>query len=252
MTGGELQALRAAREVATARAREAAEAHAAAARALRKFYGFRGEVTAEHAAAREAERKARGALWNSKRDLRLARKAAKAAEQAAGVTESGEPLTHCQICARQIKSAGGVIAHHGYTRPGDGWQTASCYGARRLPYEVSRDAIPAAVQWAREAAERQRAFAAGMRASPPATLREAPDKYSRREPREATRPEGFNPAADPGAYRPYDNAGLYQMLFFGAVRLAERMAEYADRDAVTFQKRWDEWPGATLDTCGKV
>jgi hypothetical protein len=49
--------------------------------------------------------------------------------------------THCQICGRDIKSAPGLIAHHGYRRPG-GWQTPSCPGARRLPYEISCDALP--------------------------------------------------------------------------------------------------------------
>ena len=44
----------------------------------------------------------------------------------------------CQICARDILASKGVIAHHGYERP---WhshlQTASCGGARALPFECS-------------------------------------------------------------------------------------------------------------------
>lgn len=47
----------------------------------------------------------------------------------------------CQCCARQIFAETGVIAHHGYERPGFGYQTASCMGARELPFEVSRDAL---------------------------------------------------------------------------------------------------------------
>lgn len=38
----------------------------------------------------------------------------------------------CQVCGRQhgsINGQGHVVAHHGYERPGDGWQTASCAGA---------------------------------------------------------------------------------------------------------------------------
>jgi len=50
-------------------------------------------------------------------------------------------ITTCQICGRAIKSAKGLIAHHGYQRPGHGWQTGSCYGARHLPFEVSRDTL---------------------------------------------------------------------------------------------------------------
>jgi len=50
-------------------------------------------------------------------------------------------ITTCQICARAIKAKKGMIAHHGYQRPGTGWQTRSCYGARHLPFEVSRDTL---------------------------------------------------------------------------------------------------------------
>jgi hypothetical protein len=47
----------------------------------------------------------------------------------------------CQCCGRAIHANLGTIAHHGYERPGDGWQTASCMGAKELPFEVSRDAL---------------------------------------------------------------------------------------------------------------
>ena len=47
----------------------------------------------------------------------------------------------CQICGRPILAETGVIAHHGYQRPGDGWQTSSCFGARHLPFEISRDRL---------------------------------------------------------------------------------------------------------------
>jgi hypothetical protein len=62
-----------------------------------------------------------------------------AAEKAA---KTKDQMT-CQICARLIHAAHGVIAHHGYSRPsrGSGWQTASCLGARFAPYEVSRERI---------------------------------------------------------------------------------------------------------------
>jgi hypothetical protein len=44
----------------------------------------------------------------------------------------------CQCCARRILAETGEIAHHGYQRPGTGWQTASCFGAKALPFEVDR------------------------------------------------------------------------------------------------------------------
>ena len=49
----------------------------------------------------------------------------------------------CQCCGGDVAVEGGEAewqrtrtAHHGYTRPGYGWQTASCEGARSLPYEL--------------------------------------------------------------------------------------------------------------------
>lgn len=47
----------------------------------------------------------------------------------------------CQICGRPIHAATGTIAHHGYERPGNGWQTQSCPGAKHLPFEQSRDEL---------------------------------------------------------------------------------------------------------------
>jgi len=52
----------------------------------------------------------------------------------------------CQICGRPILAERGKIAHHGYQRPGQGWQTASCYGAMKLPFEVSRDDLGAYIK----------------------------------------------------------------------------------------------------------
>lgn len=47
----------------------------------------------------------------------------------------------CQCCGRDILAETGVIAHHGYERPGGGYQTLSCFGARHLPFEVCRDTL---------------------------------------------------------------------------------------------------------------
>lgn len=55
-------------------------------------------------------------------------------------------MSTCQICGRDIKAKNGLIAHHGYRRPDYGWQTQSCMGARNLPYEVSCDVIPVAIE----------------------------------------------------------------------------------------------------------
>lgn len=56
---------------------------------------------------------------------------------AAAKAREGHEMT-CQCCARGIFAERGKIAHHGYERPGDGWQTASCMGAMYAPFETSR------------------------------------------------------------------------------------------------------------------
>lgn len=49
----------------------------------------------------------------------------------------------CPVCFRAIAVVGGTMAHHGYTRPDSGWQTASCHGIRFKPLEVSSEGL----QW---------------------------------------------------------------------------------------------------------
>ena len=66
---------------------------------------------------------------------RADRAAAKASLQQAEY-EAGAQMT-CQLCGRLIRSKHGIIAHHGYTRPGGGWQTSSCDGTHHPPLEVS-------------------------------------------------------------------------------------------------------------------
>lgn len=47
----------------------------------------------------------------------------------------------CQCCGQRFLANTGLMAHHGYQRPGGGWQTSSCMGARYLPFEVNRDRL---------------------------------------------------------------------------------------------------------------
>ncbi len=59
--------------------------------------------------------------------------------------------TTCQVCGRAIKATTGLIAHHGYRRPYQtGWQTASCEGARYVPYEVSCDRLREVVEMVKQ------------------------------------------------------------------------------------------------------
>jgi hypothetical protein len=59
----------------------------------------------------------------------------------ATVSDKTTLIGHCQICEREIKSSLGRIAHHGYERPGQGYQSASCFGALELAIEVGHDAL---------------------------------------------------------------------------------------------------------------
>lgn len=61
----------------------------------------------------------------------------------------------CQICGRSILAKNGLIAHHGYQRPGEGYQTGSCAGARRNPFEVSRDYLGKFIATITDLRERQ-------------------------------------------------------------------------------------------------
>jgi hypothetical protein len=47
----------------------------------------------------------------------------------------------CPCCFRQIAVRGGKMVHHGYERPGTGWQTNSCHGIRFPPLEVSNEGL---------------------------------------------------------------------------------------------------------------
>lgn len=64
----------------------------------------------------------------------------------------------CQICSRPILAERGKIAHHGYERPdGQGYQTASCFGALHLPFEVSRDRLGQYITALKDRLERTKA-----------------------------------------------------------------------------------------------
>ena len=78
-----------------------------------------------------------GMNYQERQAYRESRKAQIAAEKA---RKQASAMT-CQCCGRQIFAQTGTIAHHGYERPGYGWQTASCMGAKYLPFEVSRNRL---------------------------------------------------------------------------------------------------------------
>lgn len=120
-----------------------------------------------------------------------------------------EQTWHCQICARAIKAKSGLIAHHGYQRPGDGWQTASCMGAKFGPYELACDRIQSAIDAVTAHIKKVEDYLPILHAGPETlgTMDGYPKKYV-----EYTRPEGFNPEKNKAGTRPrtYENAWAHK------------------------------------------
>jgi hypothetical protein len=97
-------------------------------------------------------------------------------------------ITTCQICGRAIKAKRGLIAHHGYQRPG-GWQTASCFGARHEPFQVSAAAIPPYIQFLKESLASRESWLIELRENPPEKLTVS---FGMTQTKEVLRPEGFS------------------------------------------------------------
>lgn len=142
-------------------------------------------------------------------------------------------ITTCQICGRPIKSASGLIAHHGYKRPGDGWQTRSCAGARHLPYEVSRDYIPVVMSGVREWLKDTENKLTEHIAKPPDIIRLK--RYNGKE-YEYVKPASFQiDGYHSGSAQSYDYA-------FDRVQRQMEMEIRAATDQIAFlQARFDNW-----------
>lgn len=152
--------------------------------------------------------------------------------------------TTCQICARDIKANTGIIAHHGYLRPGTGWQTASCDGAKHLPYEVSRDFIPVVIKRYKLHAINQESLADDMLRNPAVIItRIKRHAYSGKQydTEDFTKPAGFDPyvAVNSGAraysYSTYENEFVKQ---YNAHRANVKEIEAA---IIFLQDRYDAW-----------
>lgn len=150
-----------------------------------------------------------------------------------------DTLTHCQICGRAIKSKAGLIAHHGYRRPGDGWQTASCYGARHVPYEVGHDALDRLIASMPGMIAAEQASELKFRTEPPAVL-----KYSKRgkfgiqEPAEVQRPDGFDAAKRPASF---GSVNSYGYVYFTRLHGMQRRIEAMLNDLEDIEKRRAAW-----------
>lgn len=159
-------------------------------------------------------------------------------------------ITTCQICGRPIKANTGVIAHHGYQRPGWGSQTSSCQGARYLPYEQSCDRIPVVIEWIKEhIALAQRAMNE-LRNNPPATLTTYRDRSNPRDANKITRekPEGFDPKQDRYSYSPYS----YEGIFYRRIADFEQEIKAAQHNLEYLERRLVAWPSQPVLTPSQI
>jgi hypothetical protein len=138
---------------------------------------------------------------------------------------TNEPTWTCQICGRAIKAKNGLIAHHGYKRPGMGWQTASCFGAKFRPYEVASDALPLAITQITGYINAVTKAFAETQANPPAHLETTVNignAWTRRAVAFFTpRPADFNPGSPRDGERfnlHMQNAPTYGLVFEGLQR----------------------------------
>jgi hypothetical protein len=149
--------------------------------------------------------------------------------------------TTCQICGRAIKANTGLIAHHGYKRPGQGWQTASCFGAKYRPYEVACDAIPEAIAAAERFRDHTMVQHLLLVYEPPAQLDVSRrDAYGSRrgEPRYVAIPANFDATkGSPGSYRP----DTYESAFWPIVHKRQQELRNVNEYIAEMRKRLAAW-----------
>lgn len=155
--------------------------------------------------------------------------------------------TTCQICGRPIKAKNGIIAHHGYKRPGGGWQTASCDGARQYPYEDARDQLPRSIAKAKRFIAEHQAWLDEFITNPPEVLIYSQQRYVgvgryKTESIELPRPDGFS---SDGARRPYGGHD-YAYEYDSRVRETKQRIKWAKEDIAVLTKRFDNWQPAWL------
>lgn len=114
----------------------------------------------------------------------------------------------CQVCGKHYQAANGVIAHHGYQRPGDGWQTSSCAGARVEPFEVSKDRLVKTISSVIFLIESKEATLQEWTSCPPAVIARSEQRSVYSAPVEKTynRPEDFRPGYGSSIPNTYANA----------------------------------------------
>jgi hypothetical protein len=158
------------------------------------------------------------------------------------------PKGTCQICLRQIGIGTGRVAHHGYQRPHEGWQTASCFGARYRSLEVACDALRPAIEQLNSRIDSLHGFVQAWRATPPTIeVRYSHGLHKGDIQFRLTPPQGFDPATpSPGSYRAGSD-DHYRCAYASQIARwhAEMKACGADKAALT--KRLVEWQPAQAE-----
>lgn len=150
-----------------------------------------------------------------------------------------EPIWTCQICGRPIKAKNGIIAHHGYKRPGDGWQTASCAGAREKPYEISCNVLPPTIASIKAHIARVETKLENHMNNPPKTLTimmGAP--WSRQIPKEVTIPKNFDSKKLPCCL---NELYCYEGEFIDIKRRLQQDIKYSKQDLIFMEERLKNW-----------
>jgi len=142
-------------------------------------------------------------------------------------------MSTCQICGREIKANTGVIAHHGYRRPGCGWQTASCMGAKHFAYELSCDRIAAAIQSVQTFVDNASTNLDILNGNPPKTITFSFNRKSYT----VDKPDNFNPDTAFGCLRPRTYENEYAKL----VSEGQRSIKSAKVDLNFLKERLAKW-----------
>lgn len=171
------------------------------------------------------------------------------------IEREGKAMT-CQICGRGVLAQTGVIAHHGYQRPiyQSGWQTASCAGARALPFEADRDELGHEISNAEARLAHEELWRADVAAETKAATWVFTDRRERgRLNRTAYRPVARETFADIAAAAVAEGSfrlSTGKVPVFDDILAADiarrdqtiaSLRAYIDRQ----QARYDAWPGVT-------
>ncbi len=150
---------------------------------------------------------------------------------------------HCQCCGRLIGAKTGTIAHHGYQRPGHGWQTGSCPGAKYLPFEQNRDRLGWMIDSMRDFEAREVANIAAIGAEARPVFHSIRNRRDPRNPTElritrATWDEVFKEHEwHFRSYSLYD----FDRLKADKLRSLDRQLKCLRDDIATQQARYDAW-----------